>query len=199
MRGINTKLMLVLVLSIGFLLSAVCIYFGTRMPRSWSIALSFASSVTALLGLILEDRWESIKILFSKYKLKAAFITVILICWLFLLFTYAIPTLNIAFSGFKESDNPLIGVINCVNKNGDHYSFSMESPNTKGTSQPTKRNFTMLILTRRPDESLVMTTPKGEQVEVIVLGVKGNQVRLGIVADKSINIVRSELLDDEVA
>jgi carbon storage regulator len=57
----------------------------------------------------------------------------------------------------------------------------------------------MLILTRRPDESLVMTTPKGEQVEVIVLGVKGNQVRLGIVADKSINIVRSELLDDEVA
>jgi carbon storage regulator len=57
----------------------------------------------------------------------------------------------------------------------------------------------MLILTRRPDESLVMTTPKGEQVEVIVLGVKGNQVSLGIVADKSINIVRSELLDDEVA
>ncbi len=57
----------------------------------------------------------------------------------------------------------------------------------------------MLILTRRPDESLVMTTPEGEQVEIVVLGVKGNQVRLGLIADKSITIVRSELLDNEAA
>jgi sRNA-binding carbon storage regulator CsrA len=32
----------------------------------------------------------------------------------------------------------------------------------------------MLILTRRPGESLIITTPTGEHIEVAVLGVKGN-------------------------
>ncbi len=48
----------------------------------------------------------------------------------------------------------------------------------------------MLILTRRINEKLII----GEDVNVIVLGVKGNQVRLGIEAPESVNIVREELL-----
>lgn len=59
-----------------------------------------------------------------------------------------------------------------------------------------KRNLNMLNLTRRPNESIVITTADGQEIEVVVLGVKGNQVRLGIAADKSVEILRAELLDD---
>ena len=57
----------------------------------------------------------------------------------------------------------------------------------------------MLILTRRPNESLVITTVDGQEIEVVILGVKGNQVRLGIAADESIEILRTELLDSDAA
>jgi carbon storage regulator len=53
----------------------------------------------------------------------------------------------------------------------------------------------MLILTRRPGESLIIETPTGKQITVIVLGVKGNQVRIGTEAPDDIAIVREELLE----
>ncbi len=37
----------------------------------------------------------------------------------------------------------------------------------------------MLMLTRRPGENITIETPAGEQIRVTVLGIKGNQVRLG--------------------
>ncbi len=50
----------------------------------------------------------------------------------------------------------------------------------------------MLILTRRTTE--VIYIGEGEnQVEVAVLGIKGNQVRLGIEAPKHITIHREEV------
>ncbi len=49
----------------------------------------------------------------------------------------------------------------------------------------------MLILTRRPVEKIMMQLPIG-LVEVIVLGVKGNQVRIGFVAPKELEIHRQE-------
>ncbi len=57
----------------------------------------------------------------------------------------------------------------------------------------------MLILSRRTDESIIITTPEGQEIEVYVLGVKGNQVRIGIEADESIQILRSELTQESVA
>lgn len=48
----------------------------------------------------------------------------------------------------------------------------------------------MLVITRRISEKLII----GSDVNVIVLGVKGNQVRLGIEAPKEVNIAREELL-----
>ncbi len=48
----------------------------------------------------------------------------------------------------------------------------------------------MLILTRRVKETLHI----GDDVQVTVLGVKGNQVRIGIAAPQSVHIVREELL-----
>lgn len=47
----------------------------------------------------------------------------------------------------------------------------------------------MLILTRRVGETLMI----GDQVSVTVLGVKGNQVRIGINAPKDVAVHREEI------
>ena len=57
----------------------------------------------------------------------------------------------------------------------------------------------MLILTRRPGETLFIETPAGEQIQVKVLEVKGNQVRIGMDAPDDISIVREELLKSRTA
>ncbi|HEX6638925.1 MAG TPA: carbon storage regulator CsrA [Steroidobacteraceae bacterium] len=49
----------------------------------------------------------------------------------------------------------------------------------------------MLILTRRVGESVVI----GEDVTVTVLGVKGNQVRIGINAPKNVAVHREEIFE----
>ncbi len=49
----------------------------------------------------------------------------------------------------------------------------------------------MLILTRRVGETVVI----GEDVSVTVLGVKGNQIRLGINAPKDVAVHRQEIFD----
>ncbi|RZU37005.1 carbon storage regulator CsrA [Fluviicoccus keumensis] len=47
----------------------------------------------------------------------------------------------------------------------------------------------MLILTRRVGETLMI----GDEVSVTVLGVKGNQVRIGVNAPKEVAVHREEI------
>jgi carbon storage regulator len=47
----------------------------------------------------------------------------------------------------------------------------------------------MLILSRRPGESLTI----GDDVTVTVVGVSGNQIRLGITAPREVRVLREEI------
>jgi carbon storage regulator len=49
----------------------------------------------------------------------------------------------------------------------------------------------MLILTRRVGEAVVID----EEVTVTILGVKGNQVRVGVNAPKSVSVHREEIFE----
>ena len=49
----------------------------------------------------------------------------------------------------------------------------------------------MLVLSRKKDESIII----GDDVEVVIVDVRGDKVRLGITAPRSISVHRKEVYD----
>jgi len=75
------------------------------------------------------------------------------------------------------------------------------TPNNAGTvATPfkAKGNCPMLLLTRRVGESILIKLPTGEQIQVAVLGIKGNQVRIGTDAPEKVQILREELYEPDI-
>lgn len=50
----------------------------------------------------------------------------------------------------------------------------------------------MLVLTRKKEQSIVI----GDNVEIMVLGVSGDKVRLGITAPREVEVFRKEVVAD---
>lgn len=53
----------------------------------------------------------------------------------------------------------------------------------------------MLVLSRNTSEEIVLVTPEGHEIVVMPVETRGDRVRLGITADKSIKIHRREVYD----
>ena len=53
----------------------------------------------------------------------------------------------------------------------------------------------MLVLTRKKEQSIII----GENVEIMVLGVSGDKVRLGITAPREVDVFRKEVIDERGA
>lgn len=47
----------------------------------------------------------------------------------------------------------------------------------------------MLVLSRRTDEALII----GDDIKITVLGISGNQIRIGIAAPKEVSVHREEV------
>lgn len=50
----------------------------------------------------------------------------------------------------------------------------------------------MLVLTRKKEQSIII----GDNVEIMVLGVSGDKVRLGITAPREVDVFRKEVIDE---
>ena len=53
----------------------------------------------------------------------------------------------------------------------------------------------MLVLSRKRDESVIITTKSGEQIVATVVEIRGDKVRLGFSADESIEVHRQEVFE----
>jgi carbon storage regulator CsrA len=55
----------------------------------------------------------------------------------------------------------------------------------------------MLVLSRKRDEKIILRTKDGDEIELTVVKIDSNKVRLGIAASEEITILRSELIEHE--
>lgn len=56
----------------------------------------------------------------------------------------------------------------------------------------------MLVLSRKRDEKIILKTNEGQEIELTVVRIDSNKVRLGIQASDQVTILRSELVQDDV-
>ena len=55
----------------------------------------------------------------------------------------------------------------------------------------------MLVLSRKVNETLLITTPDGEEIRITLAALRGHTARFGVTAPRSYSIVREELVSPE--
>ena len=55
----------------------------------------------------------------------------------------------------------------------------------------------MLVLSRKPDQQIVITDENGTEVVITILSVHGNKVKMGFEATKDKKILRKEMIGVE--
>jgi carbon storage regulator CsrA len=66
-------------------------------------------------------------------------------------------------------------------------------------SKQAKKGITMLVLSRKKDETIILKGPNMEDIKITVVRIDNrNKVRIGIEADKEITVLRSELTAEGV-
>ncbi len=58
-----------------------------------------------------------------------------------------------------------------------------------------RRSLAMLVLSRKRDEKILITLPDGRLVEIMVVDIQGDKVRLGIEAPKEVPVHRQEVYE----
>ncbi len=53
----------------------------------------------------------------------------------------------------------------------------------------------MLVLSRKEGESIILQTETGESIKIQVVNIKGNQVKIGIEAARSVKVSREEIME----
>lgn len=56
----------------------------------------------------------------------------------------------------------------------------------------------MLVLSRKSNESIQITTPQGQKIEVLVVELRGDKARLGITAPRDVVIDRTEVAEAKI-
>jgi len=56
----------------------------------------------------------------------------------------------------------------------------------------------MLVLSRKRDEKIILKTEQGDEIELTVVRIDNNKVRLGINASNNVTILRSELVESKI-
>lgn len=54
----------------------------------------------------------------------------------------------------------------------------------------------MLVLTRKPNETLTITPPGQSPIIITLVAVCGNRVRFGVDADRAVKVRRTEIAED---
>jgi len=56
----------------------------------------------------------------------------------------------------------------------------------------------MLTISRNSNESIVIQTPDGDEIRIVVHSFNNNQIKVSIDASNDYNIIREELMEGEV-
>ena len=74
------------------------------------------------------------------------------------------------------------------------FSIAWVAQNLKSTPEKGERRFQMLILTRRKNEAIRL----GNDTRIILVDIKGGQVRIGIECPPHVRVVREEVFQIEI-